>query len=572
VLRRLADPGFVRSAGLIGDRLLGAGDPRAVAYSFVLYERTPRGNALRIQVDNLERPFDLNLGARLELGSTAKLRTLVSYLQIVGALHADLTDTAVADTARARTADDPITRWARDYMRSGADTSASAMLEAALQRRYPANPGETFFTGGGSHTFGNFDRAHDGQALTVLEGFRHSVNLVFVRLMRDVVRYHEQRVAGWSPGLLTDQDSAGRRAGLARYAGAEGRAAVERAARRHRGLPADSSVALLAGRAATPLRYGRVLRAVAPGITDTALRDALADRFPAFELAAGELRAIERAVPGSLGLADRAYVTSLEPLELWVVGQLRANPAATLADLQAAGAAARQDAFAWLFRSTASVRRAQDRAIRITLERDAFQDILAAWQRVGYPYENIVASFGTSIGSSGDRPGALAELVGIVIGGGVRRPPIRVEELRFGEGTPYEVVLRRDSLEGHRVLTPEVAAAARLALIDVVANGTASPLRGALPDTALTIGGKTGTGDNLVRTSAAGARPASVRTTSRTATFVFCIGDRFYGAATAYVEGAAAGEYAFTSGLPVRVVRLLLPDLAALIASPIEGS
>jgi hypothetical protein len=58
----------------------------------------------------------------------------------------------------------------------------------------------------------------------------------------------------------------------------------------------------------------------------------------------------------------------------------------------------------------------------------------------------------------------------------------------------------------------------------------------------------------------------SSRTTSRTATFVFHLGDRFYGVATAYVDGAEAERYAFTSGLPVRVVRLLLPQLSSLLA------
>lgn len=566
LLRRLADTAFVHANGLDADRLLGREDPARVMYSLLLYERTPRGNALRLQVDNLERPFDLNSGARIELGSTAKLRTLVTYLEIVAQLHGELTDSATADTGLARDADDPITRWARGFMAGHPDATVAELLDAAMQRQYSASPAETFFTGGGAHTFGNFDRTHDRESPTVLVGFRHSINLVFVRLMRDIERYHEVRLTGYVPGMLDDPDEPARQDVLERFADAEGRASIDRFARRHRGLTTDSSLALLLGSRGTWQRYGRLLRAVDSTASDSAVRAAIEDRFPDVTVRDEDLRAIERAVPQRLTLADRAFVTGTDPLELWVIARLRATPQAGVADLQAEGTLARREAYAWLFRRTPAVRRAQDRSIRIMLERDAFQSILAAWKRLGYPYDDIVASYGTAIGSSGDRPGALAELVGILVGDGIRRPPVRVEELHFGKGTPFEVLLRRDSLPGQRVMIPEVAAAARAALADVVANGTASTVRDALPGTGLVIGGKTGTGDNIVRTATSGGRLVTVRTVSRTATFVFYLGDRFYGVATAYVDGPDAERYAFTSGLPVRVVRLLLPDLMPLLS------
>ncbi len=56
-------------------------------YSFTLYERTARGNLMRINTDSLEQPFDINTGARIDLGSTAKLRTLVTYLELIGETH-----------------------------------------------------------------------------------------------------------------------------------------------------------------------------------------------------------------------------------------------------------------------------------------------------------------------------------------------------------------------------------------------------------------------------------------------------------------------------------------------------
>ncbi len=557
LIRQMGDPTFVRTSGLDTERQLGGSDLGRVAYSFVLYERTPRGNAIRVQVDNLDRPFDLNTGARLELGSTAKLRTLVTYLEIVAELHAELSDTTGRDsTSRARTAQDPISRWAREFRDAHPEADLRVTLEAAMQRRYSANPSERFFTGGGVHVFSNFDRVFDRQSPTVLEGLRHSVNLVYIRLMRDVVSYHEHRLPQYGTGLLEDPGHPARRAFLEQYAEAEGRALVAQYHRKHRALGADSSLALLVGGRVTPARWARLLLAVAPATSAEALAAQVVGRFGRDSLPTSQVRRIRRALPEGLGLADRAFVTGVNPLELWVVSQLRETPEATLDQLQESGAQARREAYAWLLRNTPAVRRAQDRALRIILERAAFAPIRAAWQRLGYPYPDMVPSLGSAIGSSGDRPGALAELGGILVADGIRNPAVRVQELHFAKGTPYEVVLRSTALPGTRVLSPEVAVVARMAMAAVVESGTASLLRGAVraaDSSVVVIGGKTGTGQNEG---------------NRTATFVFYIGDRFYGVATAYVEGAVAERFRFTSGLPVRMVKLLLPRISGLLLTP----
>src|SRR3546814_11429074 len=99
------------------------------------------------------------------------------------------------------------------------------------------------------------------------------------------------------------------------------------------------------------------------------------------------------------------------------------------------------DLYAWLFKP--SLRKAQDRRIRTLLEEQAFQRIAVSWQRLGYPFERLVPSFATSIGSSGDRPAALAELMGIIANDGLRLPLARFEPPRFAGGTPYDTVLQR---------------------------------------------------------------------------------------------------------------------------------
>jgi hypothetical protein len=105
----------------------------------------------------------------------------------------------------------------------------------------------------------------------------------------------------------------------------------------------------------------------------------------------------------------------------------------------------------------------------------------------------------------------------------------------------------------------------------VVKNGTANGLRGAYIDvegTPMPVGGKTGTGDNRLDTFASGGWVTSSRPVDRTATFVFFLGDHLYGTVTAYVAGAQATRYDFTSELAVQVLKVLQPALMPLIRSP----
>jgi membrane peptidoglycan carboxypeptidase len=137
-------------------------------------------------------------------------------------------------------------------------------------------------------------------------------------------------------------------------------------------------------------------------------------------------------------------------------------------------------------------------------------------------------------------------------------------QIHFAPGTPYETVMERNIDGGQRVLLPEVARAARKAMAEVVAQGTARRLHGVFkyPDGKLMpVGGKTGSGDNRIQAFNRQGALISSRATNRTATFVFYIDDRFYGVVTAYVQGREAENYKFTSALPVSILKLLAPAI-----------
>ena len=251
---------------------------------------------------------------------------------------------------------------------------------------------------------------------------------------------------------------------------------------------------------------------------------------------------------------------------------LQDHPAATQAEVTAASEAVRQEVYGWLFKSHSTHK--QDVRIRILLEQNAFDGILQDWQRQGYPFGHLVPSYGTAIGSSGDRPDALADLMGIVLNDGVRLPIVDLQRLEFAADTPYETDMAIRS-EPQRVLAPEVAQTVRRALQGVVADGTATRLRGAYraaDGSLLPVGGKTGTGDNRFGYFGAGGSLISQRVVDRTATFVFFLGDRFYGTITAYVPGAIAGKYHFTSAIAVQLLKAFEPQLAPLLRSPITDT
>jgi membrane peptidoglycan carboxypeptidase len=228
--------------------------------------------------------------------------------------------------------------------------------------------------------------------------------------------------------------------------------------------------------------------------------------------------------------------------------------------------------YRWLFKT--SRKHAQDRRLQVLLEIEACAQIHHAWQRLGYPFETLTPSYASAIGASGDRPAALAELIGILLNDGIRTPRVLFETLHFAAGTPYETLLARPPARGERLLAPEVAATAREALIDVVEAGTARRLQGVYqgPDwQPLQVGGKTGTGDHRRDSYGAHGRLVGTRVVSRAATFVFFLGERFFGTVTAYVTGPEAAHYHFTSALPVQVLQGLAPILIPLFER-VQGS
>jgi membrane peptidoglycan carboxypeptidase len=201
------------------------------------------------------------------------------------------------------------------------------------------------------------------------------------------------------------------------------------------------------------------------------------------------------------------------------------------------------------------------------VELQAYQTIGQSWNALGYPFETLTPSYAAAIGASGDRPAALAELIGVVAAGGTKLPTESLSELEFGEHTPYETQFKRLPSAEHPQLSPQIVAVVHRLLRDVVLGGTGQRLSDGmrLPDGQIfEVYGKTGTGDQRYNVFARGAHLVESRKVNRSATFVFGIGDRFFGTLTVYVHEPYAAHYDFTSALSVQLLKSLAPALQPL--------
>ncbi len=570
ILRQIKDEESVKRFGLSGARNLDRGDPSKVIYSLTLYEHVGNANLLRVQTDNFDNPFSVNEGARLDLGSTAKLRTLTTYLDIVGDLHDHYSSLSVGELKKgARDSLDPISAFVADTFSHNPRISLEELLELALGRRYSASPHETFFTGGGIHTFENFKKEDNGKTPTMGEALTHSLNLPFVRLMRDISRYYTNRINARLGGGSSDRKNPVRMHFLAKFADQEGSYFLRRFFEKHRGKTTQELLPLFVTSVRASARHATVIfRYVRPEgsiqelktflrqtVSHATVSDALLDKW------------YQEVAPGKFNLNDTGFLARVHPLELWTVKFLQSNPNASIKELLEASKSERQQVYEWLFK-TPHVR-AQDIRIRTLMENESFLEIHKQWKKVGYPFSSMVPSLASAIGSSGDRPIALAELVGIILNDGVRYPSVRLDELHFAAETPYEVSLRRvNKGQGEQVLKPEVARALKRAMSNVVEHGTARRVFQSYKRSdgkPYVIGGKTGTGDHRYETYGPGGQVLSSRVVNRTATFAFYIGDRFFGVISAHVPGQDAAKFDFTSALAAELLKVLSPSLVPMI-------
>lgn len=570
ILKQLGDPRVVKTLGLSGYRNLAKGDPADVTYSLTIFEKKGTANLLRVQTDNYDNPFNINEGSRLDLGSTAKLRTLATYLDIISELHEEYRQKPRAEIqAMLSEQRDPISQFVAGVFIRNKSVALDDLLEVALNRRYSASPHETFFTGGGIHVFENFNSKDNNTRPTIRHALINSINLPFVRLMRDISRHYAYRIEQDFVTKENENKQAMRTHFLKQFADQEGSDFLLSFYQKHRkNAPKNRLSQLVKDSNSSPRRASAIFRYARPNASLQSLRDFLLEAIPT-TTASEQLIAkwYEEFKPKAFSLNDQAFLARIHPLELWLIGYLEKHPNAPLQSVLRASKETRQHAYSWLF--TTSNTLAQESRIRTLVEKESFKHVLTQWQKLGYPFAYMVPSLASALGSSGDRPIALADLVGIIMNDGVKYPLVRLEEVHLASETPFDVSLtRRDTNEGVRVLRPEVARALRHTMHEVVRSGTARRAFHAFKRSDgeyLLVGGKTGTGDHRFETYDQHGNVLTSKVVNRTATFTFWIGDRFFGVLSAHVAGEKAAEYDFTSSLATQLLKSLAPALLPML-------
>ncbi|MGI9420298.1 MAG: transglycosylase domain-containing protein, partial [Geminicoccaceae bacterium] len=377
-LQSLDDPEIARERGLYGHRLLNSdADNDELVISLTVYERGEDTNYLRVQADNLDQPFDINSGAKLDLGSTAKLRTLITYLEVIADIHARFEAQGFEELVElARSGPDALTRWVAGTMRASPDRSLATLLDAAMAKRYSASNRQRFRTGGGLHHFANFNKRDNGRIVTVAESIRHSINLPFIRMMRDIVDYH---VGAHGDAVLKDRGHPERRQYLQRFADREAATYLRRFHRQLAHLDADQVLEKMS-KIIRPTRHrlAALFRFVRP--------EASKEEFAAFIKAQPATKRLsdkrldklfEDYAPEDFSFEDQAFLVRLHPLHLWLARHLQTDRAPTFADAWASSNEAKEASAAWLFKT----RRKQTQDIRIKqmLEEEAFEGIHRRW-------------------------------------------------------------------------------------------------------------------------------------------------------------------------------------------------
>jgi membrane peptidoglycan carboxypeptidase len=570
-LESLRNAEVVRKNRLYGRYLFEENDDlKNVITSVTIYEKTPRGNMLRIQADNYDQPLNISQGVKLDLGSTSKLRTLITYLQVIERIYLNYwRDTEDSLKNLLKDERDPLTVWVLQYILGAKEHSVRLVLEAALDRKYSASPAERFFTAGGLHTFHNFNNRFNGSQVTMREALRHSINLPFIRLMRDIVRYYAQfvGVSGLSSTEIRQLDGETRARYLRKFADKEGRKFMRGFYQRYESKsPSEILLELQRGTIGVEKRFGAFVWELKQPADFREFFDFLRSDFPEYGVDEKTAQSLfERFDAYRDSLSDRSYIARIHPLELWTAAYMYKNPGSGFRQLLRAGKTARQAAYRWLF--VTKHRAAQDNRIRIIVESEAFQLIHKEWVKLGYPHSFLVPSYASALGVSADTPDALARLMGILLNDGMSRPYYRFSEVHLAADTPFETLLQVKSQRGNQVLSRTLTEVVREAAKDVVKNGTATRIRGGLSDgkRSYFLGGKTGTGDHRHMVYRKGrAVVAEVR--NRSANFVFFLGDSLFGTVTIFVPGKAAADYSFTSSLAVQVLGYLEPELAPLLA------
>ncbi|MAI60885.1 MAG: hypothetical protein CBB87_00160 [Micavibrio sp. TMED27] len=586
-LNKLSDPEFLEAQGLTGVHIKRA-DPELAQdyiYGFTLYERTDSGNVLRVKADTYNGEFDINEHSRVELGSVAKYRTLITYLELIERLHQTYNDKTAAQIDAARSEhQDNLTAWMLTYLSNPeTDKTKLGTLMAAMERKYSADHREAFRTDGGYQRYANYEFTDYKKEFSVSQALYQSSNLPWIRIMRDIRDHITAVDLGISETLYNDISHPDRDGYLQDFIAYESPIFLGRYNRTFFRKGAKAPEDILSDEL---IRKGNIdaksiaviHRALYPERGFDDYKKLINKHKQTSEIANKTDAELKEIYIEELGIErtpkEKGHATGITPLKIWIAEQAVKNPGTRPKIIPENVLAADYN---WLTYydadSEKSVSRAldrQNRRIQQVVEMRAFEIIHKSWERQGFPFNKMVSSLASVLGSSADRPKATAELLGIMQNNGQKLQTRAFNKIHLAKDTPYEQIFEAVASQPEQVVSPEIAQIAFEAAQGVVEHGTAMNAKDSVSlsdKRKLTIAGKTGTHDGEARRRNPVTGKLETVKDDRFGVFTFAIGDYHFGTITIAVLDQKAEDHKFTSSFNVQLFKKLAPMLRPVLDS-----
>lgn len=472
---------------------------------------------------------------RFQWGSTAKLRVLVNYLMIIHdearLLQSDLQQLNSQRLQQYKKSSVTIKRLLAAYIDKHPQAEMNEILDWAMSRRISADPGEKFLTGESWHQFHNYKKSDDRKNPNLWQMTTESINLSYVRLMRDVVDYYIEQMGYDKKRILNDKHNLTRKKIIAD--------AIKKEEQfYHQGM--NFFIAMIKA------QFHETLSITDKEIVNKA-REVVKDLDNTNDRQMQEYKRLA-------SMFKR--ITSYE--KSWLLAKVRGHESV----------------------NTISVDEEQERIVRQTsnwfrtnkywlkntlytfLEQQAFANgVTPAWKKLGYPFK-VSPSYAVVLGSSGDTPMSLLELAGTLLNDGVHEKNITaIERIVLAPGSEFETPFKI-AYQQEKIIPETVAAVARKAMEGVLHKGTAIfASRHPLMQYVQSSGAKTGTGDNRHYQTPVN-RSAAVLSVldggEGQAKYAICI--------TMSVTQGNIERYKFTSKVPVRILARIADHLTPIVA------
>ncbi len=486
---------------------------------------------------------------RFQWGSTAKLRVLVNYLMIIHDEALTLQSAIVElDDKEAkklfnkyRKSSVTIKQLLASYIKKYPDASMEQVLNWAMSRRISANPDSKFLTGESWHEFHNYQKSDDRKNPNLWQMTTQSINLSFVRLMRDVVDYYIDQSGFDKVAILTNKKNPTRNKIL--------NEAIEKEEQDY-----------LDG-----LNYfiervqDSFLEELASGEKQISNKEIITrSREIIKEMSLDDKQSYNKGQKKYQRLASWfKRITHYE--KKWLLARVRLQH-----DVHSNLV---KDDEKRIIKQTSQWLKTNQFWMKNTLythmERKAFsQGVTPAWKKLGYPF-NVSPSYAVVLGSSGDTPMSLVELAGTLLNNGVHEKNISaIERIILAPDSEFETPFKIEH-QYERIIPKTVSIVARKAMAGVLQKGTAIfASRHPLMEYVESVGAKTGTGDNRHNKIAVN-RSAAVLSIFDTgegkSKYAICI--------TMSVVKGNIERYTFTSKVPVRILSRIADHLSPIIAN-----